>query len=107
MKRLLVLLIAAVAGSALTVLIGAAAEPKASRPEGFTIGQIRFDEGVSDAIPSIPRDWQLVTVAAGTKAGENSLWFRDVAGNIYVVYGFYDTGRFVLKSNHLEELPAK
>ena len=79
-----------------TFLMGAAAV----KNFGFTeIRQIRFDEseGQQKPTPQIPKNWRFVGVANGELQNNNTLWFQDSDGTIFMINGFSTGGKFILK----------
>ncbi len=99
------------------VLFSADAMNAHARPsaiEGLRLYQIGFGQGIpgedysETSIPArIPKGWKLIAVSAGLQPGGNSLWFQDGNGNVYLITGFYQSGKFFVSPPYAGRLEAE
>ena len=72
-----------------------------TRPAGFTIGEIRFDEGMGEKkpTPKLPSTWRFIGVSNGEKRNSNNLCFQDRDRSIYLVQGFTTEHEFIVQKS--------
>ena len=60
----------------------------------------------TNAAPSIPKSWKLISVSDGEKANSSNLWFQDSGGSIYLLQGFASQNKFIIHEN-MYKIPAR